>query len=164
LEVRRHPTSTATDDDRCVHIVITGVHFPGRTFCRPDGSAMDDVHVGVQVRRDPWKLVPGDRTHATWTIDVDVVVTDDGLDFRGPAVQGRRGERFVYLTWGNVDPDGAFEMFRRAKLMLDRIDPVVLAAARRVGELRARVDLTADDGGPRCARVDPPAVEWSVPR
>jgi Family of unknown function (DUF5990) len=145
-----------------MRIVITGVHFPGRSFCRPDGSAMDDVHVGVQVRRDPWHLVPADRTRATWTVDVDVIATDDGLDFRGPAVQGRHGERFVYLTWGNVDADGNFEMFRRAKLMLDRINPVVVAAARRAGELRARVDLTADDGGPRCARVDPPAVEWSV--
>ena len=111
---------------------------------------MDDVHVGVQVRRAHGSSCRPIGPRATWTIDVDVVVTDDGLDFRGPAVQGRRGERFVYLTWGNVDPDGAFEMFRRAKLMLDRIDPVVLAAARRVGELRARVDLTADDGGPRC--------------
>ena len=93
--------------------------------------------------------MPADRTRASWTVDVDVVRHDGGLDFRGPAVQGRRGERFVYLTWGNVDADGGFEMFRRAKLMLDRIDPVVLAGPRRAGGLRARVDLTGDDGGPR---------------
>ena len=87
---------------------------------------MDNVHVGVQVRRDPWALVPADRTRASWTVDVDVVRTDGALDFRGPAVQGRRGERFVYLTWGNVDADGGFEMFRRAKLMLDRIEPALV--------------------------------------
>ena len=89
--------------------------------------------------------------------------TDGALDFRGPAVQGRRGERFVYLTWGNVDADGGFEMFRRAKLMLDRIEPALVdSRGWPGGGLRARVDLTGDGGGPRCARVDPPAIEWSA--
>ncbi len=123
---------------------------------------MDNVHVGVQVRRDPWALVPADRTRASWAVDIDVVRTDGALDFRGPAVQGRRGERFVYLTWGNVAADGGFEMFRRAKLMLDRIEPALVEAALAGGGLRARVDLTGDGGGPRCARVDPPSIEWSA--
>ena len=85
--------------------VITGFHPPGRSFCRPDGSVMENVHVGVQVRRDPWAIVPGDRADVTWELDVAVVRVDGALDFRGPAVQGRRGERFVYLTWGDVGPD-----------------------------------------------------------
>jgi hypothetical protein len=145
-----------------VQLCIVGHHFPGRTFCRPDGSSMDNVHVGVQVRRDPWAVVPGDRTRASWTVDIDVVRTDGALDFRGPVVQGRRGERFIYLTWGNVGTDGGFEMFRRAKLMLDRIEPALVEAGRAAGGLQARVDLSGDGGGPRCARVDPPAIEWSA--
>ena len=144
-----------------MRIVITGHHLPGRSFCRPDGSMMENVHVGVQVRRDPSELVPGDRADATWTVDVDVVRRDGAFDFRGPAVQGKRGDRFVYLTWGNVGDDGSFEMFRRAKLMLDRIDSELMAAAVAAGTLGARVELTDDRGGPRCARIDPPAIEWS---
>jgi hypothetical protein len=54
-------------------------------------------------------------------------------------------------------------MFRRAKLMLDRIEPSVINAAIAAGRLVATVDLTGGDGGPRCARVDPPAIIWSVP-
>ena len=54
-------------------------------------------------------------------------------------------------------------MFRRAKLMLNRIDASVVGSALDAERLLARVDLTGDDGGPRCARVDPPAIEWSVP-
>jgi hypothetical protein len=123
---------------------------------------MENVHVGVQLRRDPSELVPGDRADASWTVDVDVVDRDGARDFRGPAVQGTRGDRFVYLTWGNVGADGGFEMFRRAKLMLDRIDPELVDAAFAAGGLAARVDLSDDRGGPRCARVDPPAVEWSI--
>jgi hypothetical protein len=145
-----------------VHVVITGTNLPGREFCQPDGSTMDNVHVGVQVGRDPDQLVRADEAGAEWHIDVDVVDKDGVLDFRGPTVQGKRGDRFVYLTWGNVAPDGDFEMFRRAKLMLDRVDPELVEAAMKGGHLVATVDLTGGDGGPRCARVDPPALEWST--
>ena len=144
-------------------VTISGHHLPGRQFCRPDGCVMDNVHVAVQVRRDPWQPIRADQARAAWTIDVDVVDRDGGRDFRGPAVHGRRGERFLYLTWGNVATDGSFEMFRRAKLVLDHIEPALLDAAVASGRLTATVDLTSGDGGPRCARVDPPAIEWSAP-
>ena len=145
-----------------MRVTITGTNLPGRTFWRPDGSAMDNVHVGIQLGRDPADLVRADAAEARWETDVDVVASTDGRDFRGPAVQGRKGERFLYLTWGDVGPDGGFEMFRRAKLMLDRIDADLMDAAVATGSLTAVVDLTGGDGGPRCARVDPPAVVWSA--
>ncbi len=144
-----------------MQLSITGVNLPGRTFCRPDGSAMDNVHVGVQLRRDPAHMIRADATEAIWVLDIDVVQTDDGYDFRGPAVQGKRGERFVYLTWGNLRAVH-FEMFRRAKLMLCRIDLDVVKAAVATGHLVAKVDLTDERGGPRCARVDPPAISWAA--
>ena len=124
---------------------------------------MDNVHVGVQLKRDPAQLVRADEPHPLWELDVTATRGDGRLDFRGPTVQGKRGERFIYLTWGNVGPDNRFEMFRRAKLMLDRIDPDLLEAAMAAGCLQAEVNLTGGDGGPRCARVDPPAIAWSVP-
>jgi hypothetical protein len=72
-------------------------------------------------------------------------------------VQGRRGERFAYLTWGSIE-NGDFTMFRRAKLMLDEVPPLV---GDEPGAVTARVHLTDDDGMPRCARLSSPAVEWS---
>ncbi len=114
-----------------VRITIRGRHLPGRQFCEGD-DRRDNVHVAVQERRDPVGLVPGDAKSATWDVDVDVVADDDGvLDFRGPAVQGKRGERFVYLTWGNVSPSGEFDMFRRAKLLLDRDFSTLARTAER---------------------------------
>jgi hypothetical protein len=145
-----------------VRVAITGVNLPGRVFCRPDGSSMDNVHVGLQVRRDPAELVRADASEARWEVDVDVIRKDGDLDFRGPAVQGKRGERFLYLTWGNVGSGNEFEMFRRAKLMLDRVDVGLMESAARAGRLSAVVDLTGGDGGPRCARVDAPAITWST--
>jgi hypothetical protein len=147
-----------------MRVVITGTNPPGRVFCRPDGSTMDNVHVGVQVRREPSQLVPADQSEISWETDIEVVPSDDGFDFRGPVVQGRRGDRFIYLTWGHVGPDGAFEMFRRAKLMLDRVERGLIESATAKGGLDVSVDLTGPDGGPRCARVDPPAIAWSVPQ
>ena len=53
-------------------------------------------------------------------------------------------------------------MFRRAKLMLNRIDQAIVRSALETNHLSAKVDLTGNDGGPRCARVDPPAIEWAA--
>jgi hypothetical protein len=124
---------------------------------------MENVHVGVQLRREAAHLVRADEPRASWDVHVEII-RQDGLDFRGPAVQGKRGDRFIYLTWGDVGPDGSFEMFRRAKLMLDRIEPQLIASAIKADCLEATVDLTGHDGGPLCARVDPPAVSWSAPK
>jgi hypothetical protein len=136
-----------------MRLVIRGRNLPGASYA---GHAR--IGVGLQVRSDATDVVPGDAASARWETELRVV---DG-DLRGPAVHGRKGDRFVYLTWGEVS-DGRFEMFRRAKLMLDRADPGLVAEAERTGlPLVADVALTDRHGGPLCARVDPPAVRWSV--
>ena len=63
---------------------------------------MSNVHVGIQIGRDPANLVRADASEARWDIDIDIVVHEGQTDFRGAAVQGKRGERFIYLTWGDV--------------------------------------------------------------
>ena len=132
-----------------MRLVIEGWNLPGR-----DCGSYRDIHVGTQIRRDPAELVPADAASATWELDVEVVDRNGARDFRGPAVQGRRGERFVYLTWGELR-DGTFTMFRRTKLMLlDVPDP-------DRSRVTARIDLTDECGMPRCARLRPPALTWS---
>ena len=56
-----------------MRVVITGVNLPGRVFCRPDGSSMDNIYVGVQVRRDPAQTVRADEPEALWEIEIHVV-------------------------------------------------------------------------------------------
>ena len=124
-----------------MRLLIRGHHLPGLT-CGP----YRNIHVGLQVKSQPVDLVPADAAAAEWVAEIR---TDDG-DFRGPAVQGRRGERFVYLTWGTVDGD-SFSMFRRAKLMLAEL-PADAA------EVTVDVDLTDESGMPRCARLRQPAI------
>jgi Family of unknown function (DUF5990) len=60
------------------------------------------------------------------------------------------------ITWGDVAEDGSFAMFRRAKLMLADIEPLI--TGNRGQTIVATVDMTDDCGGPRCARLRAPAL------
>jgi Family of unknown function (DUF5990) len=53
-------------------------------------------------------------------------------------------------------------MFRRARLWLDTIPPSVLDRAARTGTLVGRLGLTDAEGGPVCATIWPPMIEWSA--
>jgi hypothetical protein len=142
-----------------MRIIIEGHDLPGAEFVS-DGVPLQNVHVAVQIGKEPAGLVRGDADSARWDIDVRTVITDAGVDLRGPAVHGKKGERFLYLTWGDVAGD-SFTMFRRAKLMIGDIEPEMLAAAARDdGVLVASLSLTDERGGPCCARVKPPLISW----
>ncbi|QQM38928.1 monooxygenase [Streptomyces liliifuscus] len=151
-----------------MRIRIDAVDLPGRTAPAPaDGNvpAYDNIHVAVQRRDRPAELLephPGDAKSATWTLECTAVTSPTGTDIKGPYVQDRLGRRFVYLSWGTVDESGVFSMFRRAKLMLDVVPEEVLAAAARDGLLVARLGLTDEQGGPLCARVEPPRIAWTA--
>ncbi|MDI5966750.1 DUF5990 family protein [Streptomyces sp. SL13] len=138
---------------------VEGHTLPGLRWCGHEA-----VHVGVQRGADPVDLVPADAPAAVFTFRVSPRPAADGTwDFRGPYVHGRPGGRFLYLTWGDVDPAGAFTMFRRAKLRLADIPAAVLDTALRDAlPLTTRIRLSAADGSPRCAAVRPPDVAWTV--
>ncbi|WNG93485.1 DUF5990 family protein [Mycobacterium sp. ITM-2016-00318] len=150
------------DDNGWVQIRIVGTDLPGRDC--PSGHNFPgyaNVHVGMQTRRRPPELLnlqPADVAEVTWTIDCEV----NGSDVRGPYIQGRPGDRFIYLDWGSAGGNGRLEMFRRAKLMLDGVPAEVLAEAAQSGLLVGRLKLTDAKGQPLCAAVRPPVIEWSV--
>jgi hypothetical protein len=78
-------------------------------------------------------------------------------DCRGPAVQGPKGQRFIYINSGTYAGQLATQWGRRLKVPLAGITTVmvtrVLTDARSV--LEARVPGTAKDGGPNAATVKP---------
>ena len=131
-----------------MRIVIRAHNLPGR---RCDGRT--NVHVALQEGTEPVHAVPGDAREATWETEVRLVYGDP----RGPAVHGKRGERFLYLTWGDPHPAiGDWRMFRRTKLML----APALEGAGDDTVVTATVDLTDERGLPRSARLSPPAISW----
>ena len=145
---------------------IHGHDLPGRR-CGPSltGGMYDNVHVGLAQRSDTVELVRGDAPSAQWSFEVTVRRTEDGaLDFGGPFVYGKRGERALGLRWGTLARDDSFDVVRAAKLRLEDVEPELVEralAARR--PLRAALGLTDDAGHPVCASVRPPRVTWSVP-
>ena len=147
-----------------MRLILEGYDLPGRTACVEGGAVLHNVHVGVQVRKDPEHLVPADVEAVRWELDIEVAIAPDGgHDFRGPEVHGNRDDRFLYLTWGDVDGDGGFAMFMRAKLMLSRIHHDLIEEANTAGhQLVGRIKLSDALGLPRCARVDPPDLIWAV--
>ncbi|WP_033338432.1 DUF5990 family protein [Catenuloplanes japonicus] len=139
---------------------IEGFDLPGRVAdTNPAGPPYPAVHVGIQRRDEVISLVPGDAESAVWQVEV---TTKDGPDFGGPFIHGKRGARFVYLSWGTV-ASGVFHGFRRAKIHpADAGDELIAAAVTGRGVLVARLGLTDAKGGPICATVRPPHVAWSV--
>ena len=142
-----------------VPVRIVGRRLPGSSW-----SGRSGIHVGVQRGSEVVGLVTGDAADAVFDIDLEVVVGTDGEpDFRGPYVHGRRGERFVYLSWGEVDGDGTFAMFRRLKLhlapLVEQSTAEVVISAKKI---QAVLELTDTRGRPLAASVRPPWVTWRV--
>ncbi len=132
-----------------MRVRIEGTDLPGATYGQ----------VGIQRGREVIELQPADSATVTWSFEVDVRTTPGGeIDLRGPYVQGRKRDRFVYLSWGRAE-GGVLTMYRRAKLMFDAIDPSTFTDT---GTLVGRLGLTAKDGTPRCAAVRPPAITWTI--
>jgi hypothetical protein len=144
-----------------LEIDIEGFELPGLS-CAPAGAGEQytNVHVGIQRLREVIDLHPGDAATVGWSFEVVTRRAGDDIDFGGPFVHGRRGDRFLYLSWGVVE-GSAFRMFRRAKLHFADADPDVLASAVETERLRCRVRMTDRRGDPRCARVRPPDAVWT---
>jgi hypothetical protein len=165
--VRGQARKTAAVCDRShtgqMHVRIEAYDLPGAECGSgpdwPDGHP--NVHVAVQRRNKPSELmgvVKADVTSATW----DLECSCDGTDVTGPYVQGGPGGRFVYLSWGVIDEEENFTMFRRAKLLFDGVPSALLGQAQRTGVLIGRLGLTDSSGNPLCAAVRPPLIEWSA--
>ncbi len=86
-----------------MNIRITGHRLPGIKFSISQGALVnrEPVYFGIQKKEEVIDLVPGNARKAVFNFPVDVVTgSRGGLDFRGPHVQGKKGKRFVYLSWG----------------------------------------------------------------
>ena len=116
-----------------MRIRIVATRLPGSTWGDHEG-----IVVAVQGKRatDLVEATPASAESKTWEVELK------------PVLQGRPGQRFVYLTW----VDGAGVRFRRAKLMLT--DEQVAGPG-----LVGHVELTDAKGGPACARVP---VRWEL--
>jgi hypothetical protein len=132
--------------------------MPGARFM--DRSA---VRLGIQKNREVVDDIPGDSNSVVFIASLRVVrLKEGGNDFRGPYVFGNRGDRFLYLCWGERK-NGKWEGFRRAKIKLAYAPTEVWEQAINAGcTVVGQLELTDAKGGPKCASLKPGEVMWSV--
>jgi hypothetical protein len=103
----------------------------------------------------------------SFDFSVEVVGGDSPGDFRlrGPAVQGKAGERFVYLCVGTYAGQPGAAASGRTKISLEGITAKLVDQAKRnrSGVLEARFAGTARDGGPSRASVPLLGEGWRAP-
>jgi Family of unknown function (DUF5990) len=106
------------------------------------------------------------KSRITFDFAVDVVEDSSPAGFRlgGPAVQGRRGDRFVYLRIGAYAGQVGATAGWRAKIGLEGITPKLVSAlrAKRSGVLEVQFMGTGPKGGPACATVPLLGAGWYV--
>lgn len=106
------------------------------------------------------------KSRVTFDFTLEVVPDSSSPGFRlsGPVVQGRLGERFVYLRSGAYAGQVDTPIARRAKISLEGIDRKLIAAskAKRGGTLEVQFAGTDSTGGPACATVPLLGKGWRV--
>ena len=111
---------------------------------------------------------PTSATKSRITFDFTVEVVDGdskgAFRLRGPAVQGRPGERFVYLRMGTYAGQKGIDAGWRAKIGLEGITRKQLDAvrAKRAAVLEVQFAGTGPKGGPACATVPLLGKGWQV--
>lgn len=124
-----------------------------------------DVAWALQLGRT--EIVPPTRSskHLEFETTVRVVVgTNAELDFRGPAVQGPRGGRFIYLTSGTRAGQFGSPWNRRAKVSIEGLRSLI---EQQRGGIEGTIGVatiagTSRDGGPACASVPLLGAGWSL--
>ncbi len=130
------------------------------TWCSDPGA----LSVGLQSGRSD--IVRGERTDDGLYFSVDVVVKtgpDGEPDFAGPLVHGKRGDRFLYVSWGTVTATDDHAMFRRLKLYLSPVSrrdwssPGVSWAQIEAGVAGTHISGRGTDGTPHCGSAP---IHW----
>jgi hypothetical protein len=102
--------------------------------------------------------------HFDFTVDVVPDASPTGFHLGGAAIQGRAGERFVYLCIGAYAGQLDTPIGRRAKIRIEGITRKLIAAAKakRSGTLEVEFAGTDSKGGAACATVPLLGTGWHV--
>ena len=129
------------------------------------GDRKSGLHLGMQRGSEVVDPVPATAGTVLFALTVEVTPIGAGGEFdtRGPYVHGRRGDRFLYLSWGEVDPDGAYGMVMRTKIGLGTIAPDLVTRALESGAtLRGTLSLVDAAGKPVSGTVPAERIAWIV--
>ena len=144
--------------NRDLTIEVLCRNLPGRCFVdphNPEVSKREPVYLGIQKGNEVIGAVPADLKQVIFRPTFKIGRQPDGTpNFLGPFAKGTAQERFFYLSWGAVDNQGYFEMFRRAKIHLNHLTwEQVQSAISRNKPLKVIIDMTGRKGDPICGSI-----------
>ncbi len=133
-------------------------NFPGLPF---EGRAA--IYLGIQFKQDILDETPINVQQKIFKVEIKVTEGKGGLpNFTGPFVFGKTGDKFLYLVWFMKTSKGN-ERFRRAKIKLNELSwEQIKAAISKQSPLRAQINLTDAKGGPICASLKAPYIQWEI--
>jgi Family of unknown function (DUF5990) len=145
----------ATDE---LTIEVVCRNLPGSCFIdphSPGAQKQEPVYLGIQKGNEVIEAVPGDRKKAVFRPTFRITKQPDGSpNFLGPFAKGKPQERFFYLSWGVMERNGHFQMFRRAKIHLNHLTSDHLrAAVDKNRSLKVVIDMTGRKGDPICGSI-----------
>jgi hypothetical protein len=126
--------------------------------------ATDGLRLGIQKRQEVIEDIPSATPEVTFAVPISVKssIQQGGtpeaenmaaLDFAGPFVQGKVGERFIYLCWGTRQGEH-WQTALRAKFPLRYLSEKQVSDALETGQpFRVSIDMTDAKGKPVCATI-----------
>ena len=115
--------------------------------------------VGLQQGSEPLYKVDAGAETALLQVEVRLVQSDSEYDFRGPAVFGPRGGRFLYLAWGEEE-NGEWKLIRRTKIPLVSLLPALPQQEAAQTAYGLSLGLTGSKGDPLCASLPLHMLHW----
>lgn len=139
-----------------IEIQLVCTHFPGLPF-----EGRESIFLGIQHKKDILEETPATVEEKVFKVQIKLSTGKNGQpNFTGPYVFGKTGDKFLYLVWF-IKTGMGNEGFRRAKIKLQDLSwEQIRKAIAQQGPIRARITLTDAKGGPICASVKPPFIEW----
>ncbi len=152
-----------------VTIEVICRNLPGSCFVDPYNTAAgkhEPVYLGIQKGNEVIEAVPADRKKVTFRPVFRITRQPGGSpNFLGPFAKGTPQERFFYLSWGVMGPNGEFAMFRRAKIHLNHLTwDHLQAALDKNRPLKVVIDMTGKKGDPICGSIKrrKPIIEGGI--
>jgi len=103
------------------------------------------------------------RAQIVFDVPITVTENDGVVTFGGPFVQGKAGDRFLYVDIGKYAGQRNTTWARRMKVPLANITPALIEQAAKSGKaIETRIPGTAKDGSPTAASTAKIQSAWAL--
>ncbi|MFY9556540.1 MAG: DUF5990 family protein [Blastocatellia bacterium] len=132
---------------------LPGLYFEGAQTA--ESTQKEQVFLGIQKGEEVIEAVRADQQQVIFRPIFRVGKQPDGSpNFLGPFAKGTPQERFFYLSWGVMNKEKRFRMFRRAKIHLNHLNwEHIDLAIKKGGRLKVVIDMTGQKGDPICGSI-----------